>query len=848
MTNQVIVAPCCYCQQCVFPGEAFTHFACMHGPFHEECVQRAIEVTNVPLDDLRCPECRHSKNQLANMEAQLLEDQNSELDTLLAQAVAEAPADTSPVGQELAGLDESLSADGQNTISPTLAFESSVELAAEAVAVRPRRPSAFRIPTSQGGVRIIPGRRRGQRGSASGPTERDSVVVEEQIVVHQEPSASAEGDGLVVPSQGVSSSHEDIGDPVQATQGGSALPVQADEHAGFSFQDLTRVASGSASLADPLVAVMAKLDNVQTLAELRAVIHPPGLFEGLKDGDTTYDTTLTWLGEIESGRQNHVELGADTTFSTRLLLPMPFKVAIQTVALSEGWPTEGLALAIASNVGWLEHPQTRIKQRSTDDHHRSANIGFFHGMDPSLGKSSLKSFTTSTCLQGENIDETIRNGTAVCVDGTLKGHRTSMLNLSRSGIETDEVTSAYHCSTGPDSTTRGVHFASREKLCTFVNGERDSCITGNGTVHLDRYSFAHRVWGQICAVTKVLRPTGMAATIGFPKRFALAFHERAPRETDQQSTTSRQFLIDFHNWLGEHATSQARSPYYDNFALTMHRKTLEACTDFVNQSQVSSPLFVQKVLFADTDLCRWSNVAMRMVQYLESLACFGHLPAAHARLEMSLYEHAYAIHYCRRQWAIHHGLYLARVSCEDDVVAQMPRAELPVPQLTQKLILENPRCKGQVNTRDARVWVRNKLMSRGVTEVANVVHDAVQSLHEAGVVKMDEPVARAVVPQAQRVQRRLSQESEEPPVVEAVVPQGRRVRRRLTQASSDGQQPVEEQPPAEQQPLVELEVTDRLGRGRRVFNFRKNLLLEIQATETAQQRLTVLGVAADHFE
>lgn len=239
---------------------------------------------------------------------------------------------------------------------------------------------------------------------------------------------------------------------------------------------------------------------------------------------------------------------------------------------------------------------------------------------------------------------------------------------------------------------------------------------------------------------------------------------------------------------------------------------------------------------------------MRMVQYLESLARFGHLPAAHARLEMSLYEHAYAIHYCRRQWAIHHGLYLARVSCEDDVVAQMPRAELPVPQLTQKLILENPRCKGQVNTRDARVWVRNKLMSRGVTEVANVVHDAVQSLHEAGVVKMDEPVARAVVPQAQRVQRRLSQESEEPPVVEAVVPQGRRVRRRLTQASSDGQQPVEEQPPAEQQPLVELEVTDRLGRGRRVFNFRKNLLLEIQATETAQQRLTVLGVAADHFE
>ena len=72
----------------------------------------------------------------------------------------------------------------------------------------------------------------------------------------------------------------------------------------------------------------------------------------------------------------------------------------------------------------------------------------------------------------------------------------------------------YHCGSGPDSTTRGMHFASREKLCTFVNGERDSCLTGHGLVTLDQYSFTHRVWGQLDAVTRVLRPSGMAATIG----------------------------------------------------------------------------------------------------------------------------------------------------------------------------------------------------------------------------------------------------------------------------------------------------------------------------------------------
>ncbi len=125
------------------------------------------------------------------------------------------------------------------------------------------------------------------------------------------------------------------------------------------------------------------------------------------------------------------------------------------------------------------------------------------------------------------------------VDGTLKGHRTSLLNNACSGIETDEVTSAYHCASSPESTTRGVHFASREKLCTFINGERDSCLTGNGKLHLDAYAFVHRVWGQIDAVTRVLRPTGMAATIGFPKRFAIAFHERAQRESEQQCQHSK---------------------------------------------------------------------------------------------------------------------------------------------------------------------------------------------------------------------------------------------------------------------------------------------------------------------
>ena len=156
------------------------------------------------------------------------------------------------------------------------------------------------------------------------------------------------------------------------------------------------------------------------------------------------------------------------------------------------------------------------------------------------------------------------------MDGTLKGHRTSIFNQGRSGVERYEITTAYQCGSSADGMLRGVHFACREKLCTFVNAERDGCITGHGVVHFEGYAFAHRVWAQIPPLLKVLRPTGLAATIGFPKRFAIGVHESAPLDPDQQCRTSKQFLYDFFNWMGKNATSTPRRTYYDNFALTMH--------------------------------------------------------------------------------------------------------------------------------------------------------------------------------------------------------------------------------------------------------------------------------------
>ena len=73
---------------------------------------------------------------------------------------------------------------------------------------------------------------------------------------------------------------------------------------------------------------------------------PSTLFGALSDAETTTSTVIQWLHDIVADRRDHIEVGADSQFSLRHLIPYPFRVAIQTVALSEGWPAEGFALEV----------------------------------------------------------------------------------------------------------------------------------------------------------------------------------------------------------------------------------------------------------------------------------------------------------------------------------------------------------------------------------------------------------------------------------------------------------------------------------------------------------------------
>ena len=138
------------------------------------------------------------------------------------------------------------------------------------------------------------------------------------------------------------------------------------------------------------------------------------------------------------------------------------------------------------------------------------------------------------------------------------------MNLHRSGTVIDEVSAAYHCGSSPESTTRGIHFVSREKMNTWVNCERDSCVTGNGALHLEDYSFVHQVYGQLPAILKVLRPEGLSGSIGFAKRFGIGFYRKGSAEPDQGCETAKELLADFHDWLCQWAIGSQRFPYLDN--------------------------------------------------------------------------------------------------------------------------------------------------------------------------------------------------------------------------------------------------------------------------------------------
>ena len=129
------------------------------------------------------------------------------------------------------------------------------------------------------------------------------------------------------------------------------------------------------------------------------MILPRGLFHGIRNYEEIHNYIGAQLRDIIADERTHRQLVADPDFSFHLLFPTPASAAIATMARSQGWCAESLAGVLASNIAFLEHAATRIKDRPEAIHICSAAIPVFVAAASSARKSSLISYSTQDLLQ-----------------------------------------------------------------------------------------------------------------------------------------------------------------------------------------------------------------------------------------------------------------------------------------------------------------------------------------------------------------------------------------------------------------------------------------------------------------
>ena len=279
-------------------------------------------------------------------------------------------------------------------------------------------------------------------------------------------------------------------------------------------------------------------------------------------------------------------------------------------------------------------------------------------------------------------------------------------------------------------------------------------------------------------------------------------------------------LKDFTGWMIKYALqAPGRTHRYDGFALGMYRAVLQARDSWIASRPDLPAHFLQKLLFADTDITRLANVAMRKSQFLQDTISarseiYLDAGSASSRQDISVHELAHALHSWRRQLHLHWSLYSWDQRCgpfaggnTSGAGAVGGRPVLSTPDALQKLLLSNARVSGSyVSAADARRWCKHFFKSNNVLEGSKMLKAAVKELHVAGILEMHEGQNAAAEPGGA-------------PAVE--------------EDADDVDDAVEERP--------------RLRGGHITYQFRKRLWSEISTNDEAVARLGRLRVSHDVF-
>ncbi|CAK0836876.1 unnamed protein product [Prorocentrum cordatum] len=570
------------------------------------------------------------------------------------------------------------------------------------------------------------------------------------------PAAPAASAAAMSPAHGAQVSQTQAS-PVPLTANGSPVQHLQDDDWGLSFKGCAK-AAGSAAVRDPMDDLAAELGKVTTERHLKSILCPADLFKGscydLTNAKAVYESVKFLLRTIHSGQETHLEICNDLGFSLRCLTTEPHRKAIHACALRNGWPQEGLLQGIAATTGWLENVKTRLALSEGDVHHRSPNVPGFMGGPPSTRKSSLHEFVTKWRVDSPDIEQDLREGRHTAGDGTVKGHRSAILNTGRSGATSAEASSVHEC---PQSeNTKGINYISRVTMLKFVNCERDTSVTAQGSMSLDYYSYFHWVLGQIGPCEYILRPNDT----GFAKRFSMLFVLSAENDASQICASSQEFLRKHCGWMGRFAEPREERHWPDGFASSMLSAATQATEDFLAETPDVDKNWAQKLLFSDADISRYANVAMRSAQFCGSLTSIPGGADQPARRCYNVHEMAVALHNWTRQIHAHHGFYISRATMApadpprqnrihhppSDAAGGPPsssegsgmtirqfEASLTKEEWLKRAALKRPGC-GVESTDKLRTAMKAGMKNKEITRASQALENAVIALRDANLV------------------------------------------------------------------------------------------------------------------
>ena len=525
------------------------------------------------------------------------------------------------------------------------------------------------------------------------------------------------------------------------TQGGGQAACLSIPTFGINIFDVSRTKEGAAAAQDPMERWLSQYSACTDDQEGLLLLHTKTTFQGIGSPDACYQTVRAWLLAAAQDPRDHHGVAGGFAFSTRDMLPVPFETSLRTIARKEGWEPETFMAPFLSNIGWMENPGTRLRLQPDEEHRRGCVVQVVCAGDPSMRKSSLKEYASKTLLSHADVPAPIREGRCTSTDATIKGIRSSIQeHQGRAGIISDEIATTYAVTSGRDVRASGVHFGNKDKMCTWLNCEDDSTVTGEGSMVLSEYSFVHQVYGQVPLCEYVLQPSASM----FSKRIHATWQVRpAACDPDQQSQFSKEFLVDFFGWMGRTCCAEKRDHHFDKFALPVLRKALQAISDFLQEHHrdVEDPI-QQKMRYADTDLARYANAAMRCRQFAESMRSdAGAGTSEDQDVQMSIFDLGHALHIWHRQMCLWVAFFRSKQVESLGGSKPLPNASsrdvvpLDAEMKLQRVILSNPRCAGVVSTAMIRPLLKYHFQKEKEKDPAKKIVTAVRKLMTMGILK-----------------------------------------------------------------------------------------------------------------